>query len=382
MEKTSNSSVSKTPYKESIIFKIFTVVGVLFSFLVALKLMSIGFESFGEHAAKNLIRNYTTNPLTGLFIGLFATAITQSSSLTTSIVVGLVGTGQFPNIETAIPIIIGANIGTSVTSTLVSMGHISNKREFRKAISAATLHDFFNLLVTLVIFPIQVYTNFLGESAALIYDIFSSDSPTDLSGQTSGFSPISGSVKYVAKLIHALCMEKGMISLLVSFTLLFLSLKFLSKILKSIFIGGNQKKFEARVFGNPFKSMLWGLGLTAAVQSSSVTTSLTVPLVANGVIRLKKIFPFILGANIGTTFTALIASLSTPTEAAVTIALCHLLYNVLGVILFMLIPYLQKLPIYLATGLGLMTLKRRWYGFAYIIGVFFILPVVLIALSQ
>ena len=90
--------------------------------------------------AESLIKT-TSNPLVGLFIGILATSIIQSSSSTTSIVVGLVAGGAL-NVANAIPIIMGANIGTSVTNLLVSMTQVKRNAEFERAMSAAIVHDF------------------------------------------------------------------------------------------------------------------------------------------------------------------------------------------------------------------------------------------------
>ena len=81
----------------------------------------------------------TSNPLVGLFTGILATTLAQSSSTITSIAVGLVASRAL-TIEGAIPVVMGANIGTSVTNTLVSMGHITRKEEFRRALAGATVH--------------------------------------------------------------------------------------------------------------------------------------------------------------------------------------------------------------------------------------------------
>lgn len=103
----------------------------------------------------------------GLFIGILATSLIQSSSAVTSITVGLAAGGAL-DIQTAIPIIMGSNVGTTVTNTLVAAGHINRPGEFRRAFSAATLDDVFNLLAILILFPLQLYTNFLGIGSSLL----------------------------------------------------------------------------------------------------------------------------------------------------------------------------------------------------------------------
>ena len=155
--------------RNEVIVKVIAVIGLLYLFLLSISLMGAAFKGFGKGFAENLIQT-TSNPFVGLFIGILATSLVQSSSTTTSITVGLVAAGGL-DVTRAIPIIIGANIGTSVTNTLVSVGHISRPEEFKRAFSAATVHDFFNLIAVVIIFPIQLATNFLGRAAAFLADL-------------------------------------------------------------------------------------------------------------------------------------------------------------------------------------------------------------------
>lgn len=357
------------------------LISVLFLFLLGLKLMTVSFMNLGSDFTQNIIVEYTQKPINGLFIGILATAITQSSSLTTSIVVGLVATGFFPDVRTAVPIIIGTNIGTSVTSSIVALAHISKKDEFHKAFSAGTLHDFFNLIAIIIILPLELMFGFLSNSALFLYDsLFSSISVSN--EVSSSVWTLSAILKSISTFIYKLLWSNAGITLVLSFTMLFLSLRFLSSILKNIIFNGDKKeKFQQRIFGSSMGTLFWGVGLTALVQSSSITTALTVPLVATNVVSLKKVFPFIMGANIGTTLTALIASLSTPNEASLTIALCHVLYNSIAVFIFMLVPIIQSIPISLSTGMGRLVNHQKWYGFAYIGILFFGIPLILMYFS-
>ena len=132
--------------------------------------MGSSFKLFGKGFAETLISN-TSNPIVGLFIGILATSLIQSSSSTTSIVVGMVGGGAL-TVANAIPIVMGANIGTSVTNTLVAMAHINRSNEFKRSFAASTVHDFFNLLEVAILFPIQYFTNNLVVIARFIGDNF------------------------------------------------------------------------------------------------------------------------------------------------------------------------------------------------------------------
>ena len=177
------------------------LVIIMFFFLMSLKLMSTGFKSFGKEAMHDLIKG-AENPFLALFIGLLATAIIQSSSTTTSMVVTFVGAGLLP-LENAVPIILGANIGTSVTSTIVSLGHIGNKKEFRKAIAAATVHDFFNILMVLVVLPLQLFTHFLSNLALWLNDVLvAMVSFGGTASKSTGYSGIDAIIKPAVHFLH------------------------------------------------------------------------------------------------------------------------------------------------------------------------------------
>jgi len=356
------------------VVRVLAVLAILFFFLVSLNMMGGIFKTIGKDTSRAIL-TLTSNPFVGLFMGLLATAIIQSSSTTTSLIVTVVASGIVP-VEAAVPMIMGANIGTSVTSTIVSLGHVANKNEFRNAIAGATVHDIFNILVTIIILPLELAFGFLSGIARAIVNIDGVAGEATIE-KSKGFMDYT--VKAVAKYFNSLLAEPWII-ILISFVILFFSLRYLTVILKSLLIGKSEENMQKAIFGSPLKAVLWGTGLTAAVQSSSVTTSMTVPLVATGKLSLKRAFPFLLGANIGTTVTALLASIGTQ-HLGVTIALCHFLFNTFGVLLFMLLPFIRTIPVKIAEYIGSLTLKNRIYGFGYILIVFFVIPAIMIFFS-
>ena len=348
------------------------IIGSILIFVFSIQVMGKAFGALGANMAESIL-DVTANPFIGLFIGLLATAILQSSSTTTSLVVAAVASNSI-SLQSAVPIVMGANIGTTITSTIVSLGYITRTSEFRKAISAGVSHDIFNVLIVLIIFPLELKYQFLSSlssdiSAFLKHNI----SPETLSfgGDISVFSPIIDNIiDWVGPII----------TLLIAIILLFATIKYISKLLYNQLIGSAKKSLDNLMFGSKFKSFGWGLLLTSIIQSSSLTTSLIVPLVATGKVKLKKAFQFILGANLGTTITAIIAALF-KSEAAVSLALAHFLFNLIGVSIFLLIPALNKLPTFISDRLGFLTLKNRIIGFTYILFTFFILPFSLIYFS-
>ena len=150
--------------------RVVLLLAFLYLFLLSIDLMGSSMKMFGKGFAEALIAS-TSNPVVGLFIGIFATSLVQSSSSTTSIVVGLVGSGAL-TVDNAIPIIMGANIGTSVTNTLVSLANINRSAEFRRSFAASIVHDFFNFLAVMALFPLQYFTNFLYYLAYHLEEVF------------------------------------------------------------------------------------------------------------------------------------------------------------------------------------------------------------------
>jgi len=342
-------------------------------FLLAINLVGAAVTSLGQETARGVLLA-TSNPFIGLFIGLLATALIQSSSTVTAMTVAVVSTGYL-SLGSAIPIVMGANVGTTLTSTLVSLGYITNKNEFRKAISAGSAHDFFNILTVVLLFPLEYYYGFLSSAANYLTSIFGGalNVNNKLSGLGFGLSQFSESILTI--------LPNAVIVLLLSLVLLFLSIKLLSKTISKRVIGSSKDQLQKYIFASPYKSFGWGTLITAGVQSSSITTSLVVPLVASGRVTLKRSFPFILGANIGTTLTALIAAFS-QSEAAVSLAFVHLLFNLIGVLIFLPFPFLRRIPVLIAYRFGTLTLDSRIIGFSYIIFTFFLMPFTLIYINK
>ena len=125
-----------------------------------------------------------------------------------------------------------------------------------------------------------------------------------------------------------------------------------------------------------------GMLVTIAVQSSSITTSILIPMSAAGVITLRNAYPVTLGANVGTTITALLAAMAASGSDALTIALVHTWFNVLGIVILFGIPFLRPLPIRAAELLAEMAIRRRAVAFIWTLGVFIIIPLIGIAVFR
>ena len=373
-----------TPDSQALRFLLLVLVLVMF--FVSLELMGDSFKLMGEGVAETLLR-MTSNPFVGLFIGILATSMVQSSSTTTTLTVSLVAAGAL-DIAGAIPIIMGANIGTSVTNTIVSLGSVTRKEEFRRAMAGATVQDFFNILAVAVFFPLELWFQVVSRPAAYFTESLASLGGTEL------LSPVKALTEPISGFVIAATGESGVWVLLAGLAGLFLSLKFLVTLLKSLVLGRSERVLHDYLFGHPVVSMLFGVALTFLVQSSSITTSLTVPLVGAGLLTVTQIYPFVLGANIGTTMTAILAALVLSASAApgtaealqgiaaVKVALAHLFFNVYGIALFLPIERLRRIPIALANKLGDWAVTNRAYAVGYIVAVFFIVPLLTIASTR
>ena len=311
------------------IIKALTIVATVYLFLLSIKLLGHSFKLFGGGFAESMIQ-MTSNPFAGLIIGIVATSIIQSSSTTTSIVVGLVAGGML-NLETAIPIVMGANIGTTITNILVSLGHITKRLEFRRAFGASIVHDFFNVGSVIVFFPLEMNFHIIAKTSSVLESVFEGV------GGMKMFNPLKTILNPVIGLIDNIFNNVpfyNIILLVFSLVLLFLSLTLLIKTIRSLVLDKLEIIINNYLFKNDLLGFTLGILMTAIVQSSSVTTSLIVPLAGAGVISLRQVFPYTLGANIGTTVTAIMAALATQNQVAITVAFAHLCFNIFGILIF------------------------------------------------
>ncbi len=319
----------------------------LYLFLVSIELMSTAFKLAGKGLAERLLL-LTSDPLAGLIVGLVATSVIQSSSTTTSITVGLVAAGSI-DLRLAIPIVMGANIGTTVTNTIVSLGHARNPRELERAFAASTVHDFFNVLSVLVLFPLELRFHLIEKAAVHLQESFATIGGVEMLSPLKLVvsPPVELAVRAIPHPIPVLA---------VALFLLFLSLSRIVRIMRRSLVTRAQGLFDRLLFRNDAAAFLVGWLLTAAVQSSSVTTSLVVPLVGTGILTVREIYTYTLGANLGTTITALLASFATANPSAIAVAFGHMTFNILGIAIF----YPAKaLPIALATGVGRLAGRSR-----------------------
>ena len=362
-------------------------IGTLYMLIVAIGVIGDGFKGLGKDAAEGLF-DFATNPFIALFVGVLATAIIQSSSTTTTLVVTAVGAGALP-IEVAVPMIMGANIGTSVTNTLASFGHAGHKDEFRRAFAASTVHDFFNLFAVIILLPLEILFHPIQRSAEWVSEqLFGTVLPDP--GQADLVGTLTDPVVDVlgmSGLMGALPgsdVVAGTLTILLGVAMIFFAVSWLGKILQLIMVGKAKAILEKSVGGHPLTAMGAGMLVTIAVQSSSVTTSVMVPFAGSGALTTRQIYPLTLGANVGTTVTALIAAMAVTGDGAklaLTIALVHTLFNVFGILIIYGLPFLRSLPLIGAETLAKVAAERKIYAVAWVLTVFIIIPALAILIK-
>lgn len=359
------------------------VAGLVYVLLVAVSMIGGGFKMATGDSAKELFA-FASNPITGLVIGTLATALIQSSSTVTSIIVGLVA-GGLP-ISIAIPMVMGANIGTTITNTIVSLGHVRQGAEFRRAFAAATIHDFFNLLAVAIFLPLEMAFGFLDKIGGAMANFLVGGGSMSMKDFNIVKAAVSPPVDAIKGLVSSMPnVAAGILLIVLGVVCIFLSITFIGKILRVLMVGRAKEMLHHAIGRGPIAGISSGSIITILVQSSSTTTSLIVPLAGSGVFTLRQIYPFTLGANIGTCITGILAATAITGPKAVLameIALIHFTYNLLGVIFIYSIPFLRNLPITCAEWLAESAANNKLVVIVYLFAIFLIIPAVLILLSN
>lgn len=406
----------------------------LYFFLLGLDLLGGSAKVIGGCAAGSLFGD-DTNPIAGLMIGILCTVLLQSSSTTTSIIVSLVGAGTF-TVKEAIYMIMGANIGTTVTNTIVAMGQMGDGDQLERAFAGATVHDIFNYCTVIILLPLEAATGFLYYFTKIMLP-----SSVGKGDKWTGplkviVSPLSNLIikankKIITKIAtgeaencdqfyptycedgiidYKHCTKVGLIAcdkssgkcpvffqngvyqkddevsggvcLFLALVILIICLIGLVTLLQKMLMGMSTRVIYKATNINPLIAMVIGLGLTILVQSSSITTSALTPLVGMGVIQLEQMLPLTLGANIGTTFTAILASLVSSSVDSLQVALCHLFFNLAGILIWYPIPFMRNIVLNGARVLGKATRVWRLFPLVWIVVMFFCAPLAFLGISS
>jgi sodium-dependent phosphate cotransporter len=358
------------------------VIALIYLFLIGVSSLETGIKVMGADTQERLFAN-VSHPLAGLFVGILGTVLVQSSSASTSVIVGLVASGAL-GVDDAVPMIMGANIGTTVTNTLVSLGHVRQSTEFRRALAAATVHDFFNVMAVAILLPLELATGVISSIAEWISERLVGSAGADWESPIKAW--VKGPVGWIEDVTGAVFSNvnvQGTAMVLVGLVVVLMSLIFITKNMKTLVAERVERSMNAILGrGGGMIAMLVGIVITVAVQSSSITTSILIPMSAAGVISLRNAYPVTLGANVGTTITALLAAMAASRPEALTIALVHTVFNVAGIAILYGIPFFRPLPIRAAEMLAEVAVHRRMAAVAYVVVVFIVVPLVGVAIFR
>lgn len=358
------------------------VLGLIYLFLVGVSSLEAGIKFMGQDTQESLF-SAVSNPVAGLCIGILGTVLVQSSSASTSVIVGLVASGAL-GVDDAVPMVMGANIGTTVTNTLVSLGHVRQSSEFRRAFAAATVHDFFNVMAVVVLLPLELIFGIISSIAESI-----SEQLVGAAG-TEWKSPIKQWVKepvgWLAdgwEAVGASGNLEGALLVATGLVIILSALALITRNMRALVADRVERSINAFLSrGGGVVAMLLGLVITIAVQSSSITTSILIPLAGAGVLSLRNAYPVTLGANVGTTITALLAALAASSPESLTVALAHTTFNIGGILLLYVLPFARDLPIRGAEYLADIAVERRSIAVAYVVIGFIVLPLLGVAVLR
>jgi sodium-dependent phosphate cotransporter len=354
-----NTCCVHTPEEWAWIFVgLFFVCFFLYFFLFALELLGTGAKVMSGCKAGELFGD-DTNPIAGLMVGVLATVLMQSSSTTTSIIVSL--TGSTISVSQGIYMVMGANIGTTVTNTIVAMGQMGDGDQLERAFAGATVHDMFNFLSVMVLLPLEVISGYLEHLTSAMVKGANTEKGEKWEGPLSKIvAPLADLIIMANKNIikdiaqgDATCSNgggyypteceddshptadtctygliacnkdtnkcpafyqpgadakddkiSGGVMFFIAIVILFACLLGLVTILQKMLLGVSSRIIYKATDINGYLAMMVGAGITVIVQSSSITTSTLTPLVGMGALRLEQMYPLTLGANVGTTCTA------------------------------------------------------------------------------
>ena len=358
----------------------------LFLFLLGIHGLGDGFGLLGGDMMQGFFRA-TENPFLGLIVGILTTSMVQSSSVTTALIVGLVAAPTNPlPLANAVPMIMGANFGTTITNTIVALAHARHKDEFKRAFAVSTCDDFFELCSLSLLLPLEITTGVISRTAEFLASGLGGVGGFDFKG------PLKIALEFSWTQVHRFVdwafsipeQVKGVLLIVLSGALIYGGLISLVKLLRT----RAKKRAAAAVHWAIDRAapvaMLVGLGVTVAVQSSSVTTSLLVPLAGAGLLTVEQAFPVVLGANLGTTMTALLAAMALTggnAKAGLTIALVHLVYNMFGILLIYGIPALRRIPLALCRWIANLADKSVAWAVFYAALLFYGIPSLVAYLS-
>lgn len=370
------------------------VLASVFAIIIGINLILDGVYSVGS-SSTNRLYDLARDPIIGLLIGVLATTLVQSSTTTTTLTVAAVGAG-IVTVPVAIPIIMGANIGTTMTALLVSFSYMGERREFKKAFTTAAMHLWFNVLVVLIALTIEILFHPLQTISGYLADRVLGANDTTVPTthvvekimtpivETIGTHGLFGMVGN-GGVATALSLITGTLCILVAIRVMSYQLRMITaatahSLLDMFSSPGENKRQTLKT-----NTLGFGVGLlfTIMVTASSVTVSSMQPFAVTKSLRRRAMLAVILGANVGTTLTAMIATFAivgVHGSFALQAALVHVGMNLVGAITVLCVPSLGRAIINLSAGSARLAARSYTKAIATIVGMFMAFPLaVLIA---
>ena len=396
-----------------IVLGIVLIFFFIYWFLFSLELLGTGAKVLSG-CRGGLLFGHDLNPVSAVMLAALTTALLQSSSTTTAVIVALVSDDAV-NVRDGVFLIMGANIGTSITNDIIALTQMTNVEEFERAFAAACLHDVFNILTVLLMVPFELLTGYLERLTKLIVEGAETKKGEDWQGPMEKLVKplvkklIIANTKAVVRVAEGESCEDmypiactdgfpesydtcqqgfigcdkdtgecpawfregaslfddkvaGGISVAMGLIFLYICVIGLMAVAQWLLKGLTTRVVYKVANVNGYMGIVLGAGLTMLLQSSTLTTSLLTPWVGIGVLRLEQMYPLTLGANIGTTLSSILAALVAKGPNPLQVALAHLFFNITGVLIFYPIPHLRQIPIYIARKLG--RLVALWRPFS------------------
>ncbi|WP_293950545.1 Na/Pi symporter [uncultured Corynebacterium sp.] len=370
------------------------VLASIFAIIVGINLILDGVYNVGT-TSTNRLYDLARDPFIGLLIGILTTALVQSSTTTTTLTVAAVGTG-IVTVPVAIPIIMGANIGTTITALLVSFSYMGERREFKKAFTTAAMHLWFNVLVVLVALTIEMLFHPL--------QTISGDLADKVLGSSETTVPTTHIVEDITTPIvdtigtHGLFGMVGnggvatALSLITGTLFILVAIKVMSYQLRMITAATTHSLLD--MFSSPeentrltLKANTLGVGVgllfTIMVTASSVTVSSMQPFAVTKSLPRRAMLAVILGANVGTTLTAMIATFAivgVHGAFALQAALVHLTLNLVGALVVLCVPSLGRAITNLAAGSARLAARSYTRTIVTIFGMFMVFPIIILVI--
>ncbi len=278
------------------------------------------------------------HPVTALAFSVFVTVLLQASVIAEFAV--LFAAAHVISLPTAVALVLGGNIGTCITNTVVSFLSFRDRAQFGRAFAGSIAHDLFNLTMVWLVFPAEVTTQFFsrhayavatwlgasdtGPRASILPAMANANAPDPITVAAAGIAAVTG----VVMIVYGL---------------------------RRLFFRRLETTLRDTVFASRGRSFAAGVGFTALMHSSSLSTSMIVPMVGSGAVELRRAFPYLLGCNVGTalvTVTLTLPVLLAGDVHGAATALSHLLFNAYGAALFLALPFLSDGACFVAERVG------------------------------